>query len=287
VVINEVVFDKKPKLLLKDTINIKVEATGLDLRYSFIVLLDGKEEEKVDFGACNWVNFTPEKPGKYEIDIKVKSKFSKRDFDCHSIVFIEAFEFIPGEIDYIIMPIDKYYVVGDRVEITAVARNTSKLRFNYVLKINGHKTEETGYVQSCRYSFVPRCGGNYAIEVQCKSLDSDRAYDSKRDIRVRINEAYPITKARIDCDATELYCNETVSFTAHCEGGKEVMFEFYLMGQGEWMVVQNYSRKNYYTFMPFSAGKYKVLALFKSSSKSCDYEEYKELEFEVKERVLG
>lgn len=286
VVINEVVLDKEPKLLLKDPINIKVEATGLDLRYSFTVLLDGKEEERVDFGACNWVNFTPEKPGRYEIDIKVKSKFSKRDFDCHSIIYLEAYEFIPGEIDYIIMPIDKYYVVGDKVELTTIARNTSKFLFNYVLKINGHKAEETGFVKSSRYSFMPRCGGNYAIEIQCKSLDSNRAYDSKREVRVRINEAYPITKAHIECDTAEVYCNETVSFTARCEGGKEVMFEFYLMDHGDWNLVQNYSRKNYYTFMPFNPGKYKMLVLFKSTSKQCDYEEYKELEFEVVKRVL-
>jgi len=285
--INEIILDRKTKLLLNETINVKAIATGgIELRYAFSVLKNRREVEYVEYGTCNWVNFTPEEPGVYEIEVKVKSKFSNREFDNRSIVTVEAYEFIPAEIDYVLMDEDKKYVVGERVELTMVARNTNNLVFNYLLRINGHDTEETGYVKNSRYSFLPRCGGYYTIEVKCKNIDSTKDYDSKRDIRVKIHEVLPIINVGINSDVTEFYRNEPINFTAFCEGGKEVMFEFYLMEQGEWNLVQKYSRKNYYTFMPFNSGKYKVLALLKSNLKQSEYEAYKEYDFEVKERTL-
>ena len=281
--ISEVVLDRKPKLLLNETINVKAIATGgLELRYAFSVYKNRREVENVEYGTCNWVNFTPEEPGVYEVEVKVKSKFSNRDFDNRSIVTVEAYEFIPAEIDYVLMDEEKKYVIGERVEITIVSKNTNNLVFNYLLKINGHDTEETGYVRNSRYSFLPRCGGNYTIEVMCKNIDSTREYDCKRDIRVKIHEVLPIINVGINADVSEFNRNAPINFTASCEGGKEVMFEFYLMEQGEWNLVQKYSRKNYYTFMPFNSGKYKVLVLFKSNLKQCDYEAYKEYDFEVR-----
>ena len=65
------------------------------------------------------------------------------------------------------------------------------------------------------------------------------------------------------------------------EGGREVIYEFYLMKDDEWTIVQRYSRKRYYTFIPFTTGKYKLLVLTKSFYKKVAYEDYDVLEFTV------
>ena len=55
------------------------------------------------------------------------------------------------------------------------------------------------------------------------------------------------------------------------------------MRNNTWERVQAYSRKKYYSFIPFTAGKYKILALVKSFYKKVNYEDYDELSFEVKD----
>ena len=59
-------------------------------------------------------------------------------------------------------------------------------------------------------------------------------------------------------------------------------YEFYLMENNEWRKVQAYSRKHYYSFIPFIQGKYKILALAKSYYKNVNYEDYDEITFYVK-----
>ena len=54
------------------------------------------------------------------------------------------------------------------------------------------------------------------------------------------------------------------------------------MEKGNWVRVQNYSRKNYYTFLPFTSGNYRILVLSKSYYKKVNYEDYADLEFEVR-----
>lgn len=76
--------------------------------------------------------------------------------------------------------------------------------------------------------------------------------------------------------------NEEISFEVSSNGGKEVCYEFYLMENEEWKKVQPYSRKNYYSFIPFVPGKYRILAFAKSYYKKVNYEDYDEFDFEVK-----
>ena len=58
-------------------------------------------------------------------------------------------------------------------------------------------------------------------------------------------------------------------------------YEFYIMINGEWTLAQGYSRKNYYTFVPFKNGSYRVLVLDKSFHKDVAYEDYDIVEFKL------
>ena len=63
--------------------------------------------------------------------------------------------------------------------------------------------------------------------------------------------------------------------------GSRVCYEYYIMVNGNWSLVQKYSRKSYYSFRPYVPGKYKVLVLTKSYYKKCAYEDYDTFEFKV------
>ena len=88
------------------------------------------------------------------------------------------------------------------------------------------------------------------------------------------------TKLQISCN--ELKIGNEVTFEVVSEGGKEVCYEFYIMINGEWTLAQGYSRKNYYTFVPFKNGSYRVLVLDKSFHTDVAYEDYDIVEFEIK-----
>lgn len=282
IVINEVITDKDVKILKDEVLNVKVLASGgTELRYSFIEKKDGKIIYKIDYGTCNWVDFAASEKGTYELEVRVKDKFSRREYDSHSVIHIEVYDYMPAVIEQILLPAKENYVVGDKITCGIIAQNTKKTLFKYILSINGHKVEETEFIKASRYEFTPKCGGAYTLEVYARNEQSDKEFDNKKDIKFKIYEALPVTNTRLHSDKAKILLNKDVTFTAGCEGGREVMYQFYLMEKGDWILVQNFSRKDHYTFIPYSGGNYKILVLSKSRYKKCAYEDYLIQEFSV------
>ena len=284
VIIEDIVLDKEETVLIGDIVQVKVKATGgTSLRYSFVVSNNDKETEKIQYGTNDFVNFTPEEKGKFKLEVRVKDKYSKREYDCHAVVYIEALECIPAKIDYVLMPTREYFMVGDTISLQVISENTKTTLVNYVLKIDGHLVEQTNFVEHKNYEIKPKCSGIYLIELLAKNKLSTSEYDSKKEIKIEVHDNLPVTDTKILCDGTNFMVNETITFFAQSTGGKEVLYEFYLKEKGDWSLVQKFSRKDDYMFMPFTAGIYKMLVLSKSSYKSISYEDYDIIEIEVKE----
>ncbi|MDP4179010.1 MAG: triple tyrosine motif-containing protein [Bacillota bacterium] len=270
--INEILLDRTGRIIKNQTINIKAIASGgIDLRYAFNVIKGGVKLESIEYGTCNWVNFTPETGGKFDIDVMVKDKYSVREYDCHSIIHIDVYNYIPSNIDHILMPVKEYYSIGDNISFEVITQNSINTLVKYVLFINGHKIEETKYITSKKYSFIPRYSGIYNVEIYAKNKESRSEFDSKKNVKINVCESLPVTNTKIKCDKEQMNLKEPITFIVDSQGGKEVLYEFYIMEYSDWKLVQNYSRKNFYTFMPFINGIYKVLVLCKSSYKKCSY----------------
>jgi len=283
VIIEDVIIDKKNVILIGETVNLTVKATGgTSLRYSFMISKEDKETEKLLFGLHDFVNFTPEEKGKFKLEIRVKDKYSKREYDAHVVVYIEALEYIPAKIEYVLMPPRKYFMVGDSIALQVIAENTADTVINYILKIDGHSVEKTGFVGHKNYEIKPKCSGTYLIELLAKNKKSVDEYDSKKEIKIEVHDGLPITDTKILCDRVSFKVNEAIMFGVQSAGGKEVVYEFYLMEKGDWSLVQKFSRKDDYIFMPFSTGTYKLLVLSKSFYKRISYEDYDILEIDVK-----
>ena len=287
VVINEVILNKANNVLIGEEIKVKAIAQGgIKLLYSYIVKLDNVNYEEVGYRENNYFEFIPKKHGRYQIEIKVKDKYSSKEFDVHSIVSIQAHEYIPAVIDYVLMEPREYYLVGDQVVLDVITRETKNTLIKYVLQINGHKVEETDYVKGKRYIVIPKCSGRYSVKVYAKNENSTKEFDSVKDISLLINDAPPIMNTMLKCDKIDFFCNEPINVTAENFGGKDVIYEFYLMEKNEWTLVQSYSKKAYYTFIPFTKGLYKILVLAKSSYKKVAYEDYYIIDIKVSEKLL-
>jgi len=278
----EVIVDKKGKVLKGDCINVQVMATGgADIRYSFVVKNGEKEVERIDYGTCNWVNYTPEEKGNYELEVRVRDKYSKREYDGHSTILLEVVNFVPASIDYVLFPPRERFIAGDLITMEVITRNTNEVLLRYVLTINGHKVEETSFVDNKKYEFTPNYAGSYNVEIYAKSKDSDKEFDFKKDNIIDVKEGLPVTDTKIESDRVEATCNEAVNFTVSLQGGKEVLYEFYLWEKNEWNLVQSYSRNKNFSFIPFVPGHYKLLTLCKSQFANCFYEDYDILEFDA------
>ena len=278
----DVILDSKKVVLVGQPINLKVVAEGeISIQYSFIVYKDNVEKERIKYGRANWVNFIPEEKGEYEIEIRVKNKYSTMEYDSHTFTYLKAKEYLPGEIDYILLPHKNTHLVEDPIEIEAISQNTKSVLMRYITKVNGHLVEDTGFIENKKIVLIPKCTGKYTFEIYAKNVKCEDGYDSKKEIKLYVAEAMPVTGTKITCDKEKIEINREVTLKAESNGGKEVCYEFYIMEQGNWMKVQDYGRKDYYTFIPFVKGEYKIIAFAKSFYKNVNYEDYGEFIFKL------
>lgn len=275
---------KTSRCVKGDSINIKVKAEGgTDLKYAFIVYKDGVEKEKTDYGITNWTNFTAYESGEYQVEIRVVDKYSRKEFDCHNFMNFRVKDYEESEIDYVILSQKDMYLVGDTIQLEAIMENTTNTLVRYVTKINGQEVEDTDFVLNKRLKVSPRCAGKYTFEMYARNVLCKEGYDSKKEVSVYVHDAIPITNTRIKMSNEFVRVGQEVTFEVKNDGGKETCYEFYVMQKGNWLKVQAYSRKNYYTLLPFTAGNCRILVLSKSYYKNINYEDYATLEFEVRD----
>lgn len=287
VIISEVILNKSNNVLIGEEIKVRTIAQGgVKLLYSYILKINNTKHEEVIYSENNSFDFTPQKEGRYQLEVRVKDKYSSKEFDMHDIISIQAYEYIPAVIDYVLMEPKEYYLVGDQVVLDVITRETQNILIKYALFINGHKVEETDYVKGKRYMITPKCSGKYIVKVYAKNEKSTKDFDNVKDISLSVNDAPPIMNTMIKCDKIEFFCNEPIEVTAESFGGKDVIYEFYLMDKSEWTLVQSYGKKSNYTFIPFTKGNYKILVLAKSSYKKSAYEDYCIIDIRVSEKLL-
>jgi hypothetical protein len=280
--ITDVILDTKKVVLIGQPVNIKVMAEGeINLQYSFIVYKDNREKERIDCGISNWANFTPEEKGEYEIEIRVKNKYSIMEYDSHTFVYLTAKEYLPGEIDYIVLPHKEVHLVGETIELETISENTRSVLIRYVTKIDGHLVEDTGFIENKKIKVKPRCAGKYVFEIYAKNIKCEEEFDSKKELSLYVLETKPVTGTKVICEEDDIKINKEVTFRAISKGGKDVCYEFYVMEKGNWVKVQEYSKKNYYTFIPFVTGEYRVMVFAKSFYKKVKYEDYGEVRFNL------
>ncbi len=280
--IRDVVLSREKNYVKDKPINISVHADGgTELRYAFIMYKDNEEVEKINFGISNWVNFTPNEAGDYQLEIRVKDKYSLKEYDSHTYSYFKVNSYERAAIDYVLMPAKEYYMVEEPIELEVVSRNTSEVVFKYSVAINDHPVEETKYGMEDKYSFIPKVSGKYTFTIYSKNIDCTDAFDEKKEIKMYIHDALPVTGTKIKASSVPFQKNKEISFTAQSEGGKDVCYEFYLMENKEWRLMQRYSRKRYYSFIPFIKGDYKLLVLSRSFYKKVAYEDYDILNFKV------
>lgn len=280
--IKDVQIDNSKKILIGQPVNIKVSAIGgADLRYSFIVYKNNIEKFRVDYSQCNWTTFIPDELGEYEIDINIKDKYSSREYDVNTLIHVRVKDYLPADIDYIVLPHKENYIVNDIIQIEAITEDSKDTLFRYITKINGYVVEDTNYIENTKLQIKPLRPGKYSFEIYSKNKKCNKEFDEKKEISFYVSDCMPVTNTKIIPNKEIVSVNEEITFKVNSDGGKGVCYQFYVMENGNWIKAQEYSRKDYYTFIPFLKGRYKVMVMAKSYYKKVNYEDYDEVVFEV------
>lgn len=280
--IESVEISKEDEIVVGESVNIKAYGKGSsNIRYAFIVRKNNQEIGKIPYGTCSFADFTPTESGLYTIDILVKDKYSEKEQDSHVEKFINVKEYKEAYIDHILIPVKDRYLVGESLKFNIVVKNTKDVLIKYILRINKHKVEEINYKESKSFDLVPKIKGEYIIEFYAKNKKSDKNFDSKKEIKINVTEALPITNTKLYCDKVNIKKGDSITINAVCEGGKNVLYEFYTMEDEEWSIAQKYSKLNYFSLVTYREGRYQILALTKSEGNNSSYEDYDVLEIEV------
>lgn len=280
--ITDIITDVKKETVINKPVNLRVIAEGgTVLLYSFTIYKDGKVLDKISFNKSNYINFTPKEKGKYEIDIKIKDKYTRAEYDIQTSYYLTVREYMPGTIEHILIPKREHYLVNEPIDIETIVQDTRNTLINIVTKINGNVVEETDFMTNKKICIKPKCSGKYGFEIYAKNIKCEEEFDSKKEITIFVEEATPVIGTKVNISENKIGDNKEITFKARSTGGKDVCYEFYLMEKGNWVKAQSYSKKNYYTFIPYSEGTFRVLVLAKSYYKRVNYEDYCEVEFTV------
>ncbi|MGL5646231.1 MAG: triple tyrosine motif-containing protein [Clostridium sp.] len=280
--IADIITDTNRETIVNKPINLRVLAEGgTSLTYAFKIFKDGKELEAIKFNRSNYINFTPTEKGKYEVDVKVKDKYTNAEYDVQTSYFVTVRDYLPGSIEHILIPKREHYLINETIDIEAIVQDTKNTLINIVTKINGNIVEETGFMPNKRICIKPKCAGRYGFEIYAKNVKCEKEFDSKKEIAIYVEEATPVIGTKVIVTESLVGDNKEITFKATSIGGKDVCYEFYIMEKGNWVKAQRYSKKNYYTFIPYNEGIFRVLVLAKSYYKRVNYEDYCEIEFTV------
>lgn len=190
-----------------------------------------------------------------------------------------------GIIKYILTSPNGNYVVDEEIMLALVIENAQNTLIKYKLYINNIFIEEKGYDCIKSFIFRPRIIGEYRIEFYSKNRESKKEFDSKKDYKFQVKETSDITNVIVNCNKNKIVCNKEVTFNINVQGGKNVIYEFYLLKDQQWKRVQEYGAKSFYTFTPFKEGIYDLLVLVKSVKKDIDYEKFAICKFEVEKQI--
>ncbi|GAA0782264.1 triple tyrosine motif-containing protein [Hathewaya limosa] len=190
-----------------------------------------------------------------------------------------------SKIKYILTSPNENHVVDEEIMLALVIENAQNTLIKYKLYINNIFIEEKAYDSIKSFVFRPRIIGEYRIEFYSKHRDSEKEFDSKKDYKFEVKETSDITDITVNCNENKIVCNKDVTFNINVQGGKSVIYEFYLLKDQEWKMVQGYGAKSFYTFTPFKEGIYDLLVLAKSAKKDIDYEKFTICKFEVEKQI--
>ncbi|MCM1990178.1 triple tyrosine motif-containing protein [Oceanirhabdus seepicola] len=273
--IEKVIFSEDiNNILINHELNIRVEgATPWMSEYRFIIFKDDKEIQRTEFSKDNEIDFIPREAGEFKLEIHLKGNKSKKEFDSKEVFILNVKAFIPGKIEYILYDAREYYI-HDKINFEIVGNKSKEMVYKYNVYLNGVHVEQSDYSEHRAYDFKLLNSGRYKFEFFCKNIKSEEEQDYIKNLHINVIGNRPITESYIKCDRENINMLDEITFQGECNIKENIIYEFYLYDNDGWRVLQKYSAKDFFTFIPKQAGEYRILMLVKHINNNGSYEHY-------------
>ncbi len=273
--IEKVIFSEDiNNILINNELNIRVEgATPWMNEYRFIIFKGDQEIQRTEYSTDNEIDFIPREAAEFKLEIHLKGMKSKKEFDSREIFILNVKKFIPGKIEYILYDAREYYVY-DKINFEIVGNKSKEMVYKYNVYLNGVYVEQCDYSEHRAYDFKLLNSGRYKFEFFCKNIKSEEEQDYIKNIYINVIGRRPITESYIKCDRENINILDEITFQGECNIKSNIIYEFYLYDNDGWRVIQKYSAKDFFTFIPKKAGEYRILMLVKHINNNEAYEHY-------------
>ncbi|WP_394186930.1 SpoIID/LytB domain-containing protein [Metabacillus halosaccharovorans] len=260
-------------------LTLTASATGGTNKLYKFHIYDGKTWRVLrDYQASNTVNWTPQQAGEYKLVVHVKDQTSKKEYDSYTSTFYTINK-VPVDITDVKVGYESPQAVNVPITLEAQASGgvTKLYKFNVY---DGKEWKDlTGYVTNPRYTWTPSKPGNYKFSVHVKDSRSKASYDDYYAFLYDVVSGPVVTEVKYP--ATVQLVNQPIEIQTLIKGGTKTLYRYWVLEDGEWRIVQDYSTKDVVTWIPKQPGSYKFSVHVKNEGSIKDYDSYKGFSIEV------
>ena len=167
---------------------------------------------------------------------------------------------------------------GTKITFTASSSGAASPLYKFSL-YNGKKwVTMKDYSKVSQFIWSPTIEGNYKIRVEVKDAKSAKTAISSKELSYSVKKSAKITALTTDKKAPQAVKSQ-IKITASAKGSK-VLYRFSIFN-GSWKVVQEYSSKNIYNWIPAAAGNYKIKVDVKEANSTRSSDSYMELAYSI------
>ena len=264
------------EILAGEQLRFKVETNYQNegVLYKFYKIYEnGKSKCIQEYSNKNIVCYDENESGNYRILCLVKNILSPNEYDDRAIFVYKVKPYKTIKIKNFIADLNSPQPLGSNIKFSSEINGGKNLVYRYIVK--GVIEEDTGFINSGEFVWMPKEVGNYEITLQVKDYSFDGDYEDIKKINFNIEKKgeKPLKIVDVIVDKSRnVLINDSVNIMAKCESEAQVEYGFNIRYGGKVVANSSYSRSNWIDFKPTQAGEYEVEIVAKDKYSKNEYD---------------
>jgi hypothetical protein len=271
--------------------SITFTATATDgtdpLQYKWWVYNGSWWELVQNWSTNNSFSWTPTATGNFKVAVWVRSGGNTVDWPENNAY---------GVMDFTVTPLSVTSLTADRISpqpagttITFTAATTggvAPIQYKWWMFNGAAWVLMQNWSTSNAYSWTPTVPGNFKVAVWVRSSGNTIDAPENNAYGVVDFAVYPLSVTGLTADKTSpQLAGTTITFTAATQGGlAPIQYKWWMFSGASWVLMQNWSTNNTYSWIPTVTGNFKIAVWVRSSGNTIDAPEnnaYGVLDFSV------
>lgn len=235
-----------------------------------------------DYSKEKTYRWIPEKPGTYRIWVDGKAEDSKNDFDSFKEIVYTVNNVTAG------ITADKAapQPSNSNMKLTAKSTGINNPLYRFWIHDGTSWKVVQDYSNLKEYNWIPAKSGNYRIWVDVKDPLSTKENDSFAEILYTIKDTAVINNVITDKKSPQPI-NNAININAEAAGSSNILYRFWIHDGARWSIVQDYSNRSSYKWIPGKVGTYRIWVDVKDANSRSENDSFKEIIYTVNNVTAG